>query len=79
MGRREQDVAVQVDVVEEARDLRARGDPEARLDHAAEHAAEPERAGSVHHPNGLTDPARLRELDVDPVRALAQAATSARV
>ena len=40
------------------------------LDHAAEHHAEPERAGGVRHPHRLADPARLRELDVDPVRAL---------
>ena len=67
---REQEVAVEVDVVEERRDLRAGRDPEPRLDHAAEHAAEPERARGVHHPHRLADPARLRELDVDPVRAL---------
>ena len=46
------------------------GDPEPGLDHAAEHHAEPERARGVHHPHRLADPARLRELDVDPVRAL---------
>ena len=67
---REQEVAVEVDVVEERRDLRARGDAQSRLDHAAEHAAEPERAGGVHHAHRLADPARFRELDVDPVRAL---------
>ena len=32
--------------------------------------AEPERAGRVHHPHRLADPAGLRELDVDPVSAL---------
>src|SRR3954470_16676390 len=67
---REQEVAVEVDVVEEGRNLRAGGDAEPRLDHAAEHAAKPERAGGVHHPHRLADPARLRELDVDPVCAL---------
>ena len=46
------------------------GDPEARLDHAAEHHAEPERARGVRHPHRLADPARLRELDVDAVRPL---------
>ena len=66
----EQQVAVEVDVVAEARDLRAGGDPEAGLDHAAEHHPEPERAGGVRHPHRLADPARLRELEVDPVRAL---------
>ena len=67
---REQDVAVEVDVVEQARDVRARRDAEARLDHAAEHAAEPERARGVHHAHRLADAAGLRELDVDAVRAL---------
>ena len=43
---------------------------EAGLDHAAEHDAEAERARSVRHPHRLADPARLRELDVDPVRDL---------
>ena len=45
----EQQVPVEVDVVAEARDVRAGGDPEARLDHAAEHDAEPERARRVRH------------------------------
>ena len=47
--------------------------PRPGLDHAAEHHAEPERACSVRHAHGLADPARLRELDVDPVRALGAA------
>ena len=42
--------------------------PRPRLDHAAEHHAEAERARGVRHPHRLADPARLRELDVDPVR-----------
>src|SRR6478609_6294902 len=67
---REQEVAVEVDVVEEGRHLRAGRDAESGLDHAAQHAAEPERAGGVHHPHRLADPARLCELHVDPVRAL---------
>ena len=33
-------------------------------------SAEPERARRVHHAHRLADPARLRELDVDAVRAL---------
>ena len=57
-------------MVAEARDLRAGGDAEPGLDHAAEHHAEPERARRVRHPHRLADPARLRELDLDPVRAL---------
>ena len=65
-----QNVAVEVDVVEEARDVRARSDPEARLDHAAEHAAETESARGVHHSHRFADAARLRELDVDAMRAL---------
>ncbi len=59
-------------MVAERRDRAAGGDPEAGLDHAAEHHAEPERARRVRHPHGLADPARLRELDVDPVRDLAR-------
>src|SRR5690348_12516652 len=65
---REQEVAVEVDVVEERRDLRAGGDAEPRLDHAAEHAAEAERASGVHHAHRLADPAGFGELHVDPVR-----------
>src|SRR5207244_13411394 len=64
---REQEVAVEGDAVEDGRDMRAGRDAEPRLDHAAEHAAEAERAGGVHHPQGLPYPTRLRELDVDPV------------
>src|ERR1700748_1773878 len=45
----EQQVAVEVDVIHQARDVRAGGDPEARLDHAAEHDAEAERARRMHH------------------------------
>ena len=67
---RDEDVAVEVDVVEERRDVRAGGDAEAGLDHAAEHAAEPERARRVHHAHRLAHAARLRELHVDAVRAL---------
>ena len=43
----EQQVAVEVDVVAQARDLRARRDREARLVHAAEHHPEPERAAGA--------------------------------
>src|SRR5436190_20165859 len=67
---REQEVAVEVDVVEQARDLRAGGDAETGLDHAAGHAAEPERTRGVDHPHRLAQAARLRQLDVDSVRAL---------
>src|SRR5262249_43145415 len=67
----QQQVPVQVDEVAETRDLRARGDAEPGLGHATEHDAEPERAGGMRHPHGLADAARLRELDVDPVGALA--------
>ena len=45
--------------------------PRPGLDHAAEHHAEAERARRVRHADGLADAARLRELDRDPVRALA--------
>src|SRR5712691_4421326 len=64
----EQEVAVEVDVVAERRHVRGGRDAEARLDHAAEHDAEPERACRVGHAHGLADAARLGELDVDPVR-----------
>src|SRR5579872_2581600 len=65
----EEQVAVEVDVVAERRHVRAGGDAEAGLDHAAEHDAEPERAGRVRHAHALADAAGLRELDVDAVRA----------
>ena len=67
---RDEDVPIQVDVVEQARDVRAGGDAESGLDHAAEHRSEPERPRGMHHAHRLADAARLRELDVDPVRAL---------
>ena len=51
-------------------DVSARRDPEPGLDHAAEHDPEPERTGGMHHAHRLTDAARLRELDVDPVGPL---------
>ena len=52
-----QKVAVEIDVIEERRDLGPGGDTEPGLDHAAEHAAETERAGGVHHAHRLADPA----------------------
>src|SRR5262245_9041516 len=66
----DQEVAVEIDVVEEARDVRAGRDPEPGLDHASQHDAEPESARGVRDPNGLADPSRLGQLDVDAVRAL---------
>ena len=66
----EQEVAVEVDVVAQARDLCGSCDAETRLDHAAEHDAEVERARRVCHAHGLADAAGLRELDVDAVRPL---------
>src|SRR5712691_890864 len=66
----QQEVTVEVDVVAETRHLAAGGDPEAGLDHAAEHDAQAEGARRVGHPDRLADPARLGELDVDPVREL---------
>src|SRR6185295_16859956 len=65
----EQEVAVEVDVIAERRDVRARRDAETGFDHAAEHHAEPEGARRVCHTHGLADSARLRKLDVDSVRA----------
>ena len=53
----EEEVAVEVDVIAQARELAGGRDPEARLDHAAEHDAEAERAGRVDDPYGLADPA----------------------
>src|SRR5512143_3074521 len=70
---REQEVAVEVDVVAQARDLRAGRDAEARLDHAAEHDAEPERPRRVRHLDRLADATGLRQLQVDAVRALGAA------
>src|SRR5436305_1796169 len=66
----EEDVAVKVDVIAEACDVGGRRDSKSRLDHAAEHHAEPERSGGVCHADPLTRPSGLRQLDVDPVRAL---------
>src|ERR1700750_1073206 len=57
----EQEIAVEVDVIHEARDLRAGSDPETRLDHAPEHDAETERTRRMHHAHRLADPACLRE------------------
>ena len=57
-------------MVAERRDDAARSDPQAGLDHAAEHHAEAERTGRVRHPDAFPDAARLRQLDVDPVRDL---------
>ena len=54
-------------MVADARDLRARGDAEARLDHAAQHHPEPERTCGDCDAQRLADPARLRQLDVDSV------------
>src|SRR5688572_13946929 len=67
---REEQVAVEVEVVAEAPDLRGGADPEARLDHAAEHDAQAERPSGMSHAHGFPDPAALRQLDVDPVRPL---------
>src|SRR2546423_4809126 len=67
---RQQEVAVEVDVITERRDLRGRCNAEAGLDHAAEHDAEPERTRGVSHPDCLADATGLRELDVDAVRSL---------
>src|ERR1051326_7513596 len=66
----QQQVAVEIDVIAERRDVRARGDPETRLDHAAEHHTEAQGAGRVRHPNRLANAPGLGELDVHAVRAL---------
>src|SRR5262245_64369536 len=66
----QEQVAVQVDVVAETRDLGAGGDGQARLVHAAEHDAEAQRPRHVRDADGLADPARLRELDVHAVGSL---------
>jgi hypothetical protein len=52
-----EEVAVEIDVIAQTRDLAGRGNSEARLDHAAEHDAEAERARRVSHPDGLPDAA----------------------
>src|SRR5689334_7873755 len=64
----DQQVPVEVDPVDERRHLQRLSDPELRLDHAAEHDAEAERARRVRHAHRLADAAALRELDVDAVR-----------
>src|SRR4051794_21118360 len=65
---RDQQVAVEIDVVGERAELRGGGDAELGLDHAAEHHPQPECARRVDHPQRLVDPAALGELDHDPVR-----------
>src|SRR5579871_2185990 len=67
---REEKVPVEVDVIDEARDVGRGSDPESRLDHAAEHDAKAERARGVHHAHRLANTAGLRELDRDSVAAL---------
>ena len=57
-------------MVAERRDTAPGGDAEARLDHAAEHHAETERAGRMGDADRLPDAARLGELDVHAVRDL---------
>jgi len=54
---RKQEVAVEVDVGAEARDLSSCGDAETGLDHAAEHDPEVERARCVRHAYCLADAA----------------------
>src|SRR5262249_61302690 len=67
---REQEVAVEIDVIAEARDLRAGRDPEPGLHHAAEHHTETERACGVDHLEGRADASGLRQLDRHAVRGL---------
>src|SRR5436190_4176903 len=66
----EEQVAVQVDVVAETRDLAGGRDCEARFDHAAQHDAEVERAGRVRDSYGFPDATGLGQLDVDAVGPL---------
>ena len=54
-----QQVAVEVDDVDQRRQLRGRRDAELRLVHAAEHHRQAERAGGVDHAVRLADAARL--------------------
>src|SRR3954451_2692682 len=61
----EQEVAVEVDVIHQRRDVCAGGDAEPRFDHAAEHDAEPECTRGRDHAHGFANTARLCELDVD--------------
>ena len=63
----EQQVAVEVDPVDQRGDLRRGRDSELGLDHAAEHHAQPEGARRVDHPHSLAQAAGLGELDVDAV------------
>src|SRR6266511_4654346 len=72
----EQEVAVEIDVIAERRDVRTGGNAETGLDHAAEHDAEPEGAGRVRHAHGLADAARFRSLMLIPCARSAQGATS---
>src|SRR5262245_64674571 len=66
----EEEVAVEVDVVAEARHLHGGRDPETRLDHAAEHHSQAERPCRIRHADSLAQPAALGELEVDAVCSL---------
>ena len=57
-------------MVAERRDAASGGDAETRLDHAAEHHPETERAGSMGDADRLADTAGLGQLDVHAVREL---------
>ena len=59
-GSLREEVAVEIDVVAERSDDAAGGDPQPRLDHAAEHHTEPECAGGVGHAHRFADATRQR-------------------
>ena len=63
----EQRGAVEVGVVEQRREVRGRGDAEARLDHAAGHHEHAVRARRRDHLQRLAQSAALGKLDVDAV------------
>ena len=72
----EQQVAVEVDVVAERRHGAARGDAQPRLDHAAEHHAEPERPRRAAIRNASRTPPDFASLMLIPCATSRQAATS---
>ena len=61
----QQQAAIQIDPVGQRRHDRRPGDPDRRLLHAAEERPEAQLACALQHPFRRTDPAALRELDVD--------------
>src|ERR1035437_1352066 len=70
---------VEIGPVDQRAQVGSGGGEDLRLDHAAEHDLEPQRARGVDHRQRAADPAAFRELDVEPVDAAVQGGEIARV